>query len=210
MERANEQNRVNPARRKAIERQFTYNLHRTVLNLRKWMVRCDVAANAASQTLTAAQLASVVGIIATSATTSVFMSESFRLRKVSMWSWTATIGTTVDISIKYSDSGNTSGQGGPPCVMNDSSASIDRPAYVTLSPPKTSPMNLWHDSTATNTTSMLTYYSPQQSVMDLEFEFIIDDLGVTVAGPAIAGATLGTIYHHIVATLSPVQPLNSI
>jgi len=170
----------------------------------------DVSANAAVQTLTAAQLASVVGIIATSATTSVFMSDSFRLKRVSMWSWTGTQGTTVDIMLKFSDTGNAAGQGGPPCVALDSSASMDVPAYVTLRPPKQSAQNLWQDCSTTNASPMLSYLSPQLAIMDLEFEFIIDDIGVTVAGPAIGGATLGTIYHHSVATLAAVTPLNRV
>jgi len=178
--------------------------------VRNWKVRMDVTANAAVQTLTAAQLASVVGIIATSATTSVFMSDSYRLRRVSLWSWTATQGTTVDIMLKFPDSGNSAGQGGPPCVVLDSSASMDRPAYVTLKPPRTSAQNLWQDCSASNTAPVLSYLSPQLAIMDLEFEFIIDDLGVIVAGPAIGGATLGTIYHHSVATLQVVTPLNRI
>jgi len=178
--------------------------------VRNWLVRCDVTANAAVQTLTAAQLGSLVGIIATSATTSVFLSDSFRLKRVSMWSWTGTPGTTVDIMLKYTDSGNSAGQGGPPCVEMDSSASADSPAYVTLRPPKDSVQNLWQDCAAGNTAPILSYLSPQLAIMDLEFQFIVDDIGVTVAGPAIAGATLGTIYHHSIATLLPVTPLNRV
>lgn len=170
----------------------------------------DVTASASVQTLTAAQLCSVLGIIATSATTSVFLTDSFRIKRVSMWSWSGTPGTTVDIMLKFPDSGNSAGQGGPPCVTMDSSASADCPAYVTLRPPRQSVQNLWQDASATNTAPMLSYLSPQLAIMDIEFEFILDDIGVTVAGPAIGGATLGTIYHHSVATLQAVTPLNRI
>jgi len=178
--------------------------------VRNWKVRCDVTASASVQTLTAAQLGSVVGLIATSATTSVFMSDSFRLNRATMWSWTGTAGTTVDVMLKFTDTGNAAGQGGPPCVTMDSSASMDRPAYVTLKPPRNSSQNLWQDCSASNTAPMLSYLSPQLAIMDLDFSFIIDDIGVTVSGPAIGGATLGTIYHHSVATLLPVTPLNRV
>lgn len=179
-------------------------------SVRPWKVRMDVSANAAVQTLTAAQLASVVGIIATSATTSVFMSDSFRIRRAQLWSWTGTQGTTVDIMLKYSDTGNAAGQGGPPCVAMSSSASFDRPAYVSLKPPKFSQAGLWQDCSVTNTTPLLSYLSPQLAILDLDFEFIIDDIGITVAGPAIGAGTLGVIYHHSVATLQAVTPLNRI
>jgi len=176
--------------------------------VRTWRIRCDVAANAASQTLTSAQLGALLGIIATSATTSVRFTQAFRLRSVHQWSWTGTIGTTVDISIKLSDTATAGGQGGPPCTIADSSASVEKPAYVGLVLPEDSIFARWQNSSSTN--SFLTYYSPQQSVMDLIFDFFIDDLGTLPAGPAIAGAVLGTIYHQNVATLTVVQPLNGI
>jgi len=178
--------------------------------VRNWRVRCDVTANAATQSLTAANLGALLGITATSATTSVYISDSFRLKRVTMWSWSGTQGTTVDIMLKFPDSGNGAGQAGPPCVIMDSSASMDKPAYVTLRPPKDSAQNLWYDCATTNTTVMLIYLSPQLAIMDLEFEFIIDDLGAAVAGPTIAGATLGNIYHRSTATLLAVTPLNRI
>jgi len=50
--------------------------------------------------------------------------------------------------------------------------------------------------------------------MDIYFEFILDDVGSTSAGPTLAGATAGNIYHKIVttgaATWTAVAPLNSI
>jgi len=178
--------------------------------VRHWNLRYDVSASASVQTLTAAQLASMVGLIATSATTSVFMSDSFRLKCVRLWSWTNTAGTTVDIMLKFPDTGNSAGQGGPPCVKMDSSGSFDDPAFVELKPPKNSTAGLWHDCASTNTTPLLSYLCPQLGTADFDFEFIIDDIGVTPAGPVIAGATLGTIYHHNVATLTAVTPLNGI
>lgn len=178
--------------------------------VRSWKVRFDVAANASNQTLTAAQMASMVGIIATAATTSVFLSDSFRLNRVQLWSNTDTTGVTADVMLKYSDTGNAAGQGGPPCVSMDSSASLDRAAYVQLKPPRNSSQALWQDCSTTNTAPMLVYFSSKNGIMDLDFSFIVDDIGVTVAGPAIAGATLGTIYHHSVATLSAVKPLNGL
>lgn len=178
-------------------------------SVRRWKVRMDVAANAAAQTMTSGHLSQVLGIVATSATTSTFLSDSFRLRRCSMWSWTGTAGTTVDIMLKYVDSGNGAGQAGPPCVRMDSSASMDRPAYVSIKPPRTSAQNLWHDCTTAGT-NFLTYYSPQTAIMDLDFEFIVDDLGAPTAGPTLVSAVAGTIYHHSVLTLSVVNPLNRI
>lgn len=174
----------------------------------KKMVRCDVAANAATQTVSAANLGSMLGVISTSATTSLFMCANFRLTKVEMWSWTATIGTTVDIELKYSDTNTAAGQCGPPQTVGDSSASVDRPAYCMLRPMRSNFFNNWQSVASTNT--MLSWYSPQQAIMDLHFEWFIDDIGALQAGPALTGATTGTIYHHNIATLTAVGPINSV
>jgi len=176
--------------------------------IREWRIRGDVAANAASQTVTAGQLGSYLGIIATSAVASVYISPSFRIKSIQMWSYTGTIGTTVDISLKWSDTATAGGLGGPPQTVADSSASVDKPAYVSLHADKFTVFQQWFNNASAN--SMLTWYSPQQSIMDIVFEFFLDDLGVLVAGPVIAAATLGTLYHHNIATLTAVQPLNSI
>jgi len=176
--------------------------------IRRWTVRCDVAANAASQVITTAGLGGLLGVFATSAVASVYLCNSFRIRKIDMWSYTATIGTTVDINIKLSDTATAGGVGGPPQSIGDSSASIDKPAFVSLTPNNSSVYREWQNSAAAN--SFFSYYSPQQAIMDIHYEWWLDDLGATVAGPVLVGATLGNIYHKAIATLTVVQPLNGI
>jgi hypothetical protein len=50
--------------------------------------------------------------------------------------------------------------------------------------------------------------------MDIYFNFIIDDIGATSAGPALVAATAGLIYHKTfvtgAATWTAVSPLNAI
>lgn len=175
--------------------------------VRNWTIRCDVASNANEQILTTAQLSGLLCVIATGAATSVYMADSWRLKRVDMWSWTPTIGTTVDIMLKYTDNGTAAGQGGPPCTAMDSSASMDVPAFVSLKPPKNSICSLWQDQT-TASFNFLAYLCPQQAIMDLHFQMIIDDIDGLVAGPALVAATVGQLYHHPTGTLTPVQPLN--
>lgn len=172
------------------------------------IVRCDVAASASTQTVTAGQLGGMLGVISTSATTSLYLSQNFRLTKIEMWSWTNTIGTTVDIELKYTDTATAGGQGGPPQTCGDSSASVDRPAYVCLKPLRSSIYSDWQNVASAN--SLLSFYSPQLAIMDLHFEWFIDDIGALTAGPALTGATTGTIYHHNIATLTAVGPINSV
>jgi len=37
---------------------------------------------------------------------------------------------------------------------------------------------------------------PVNSIVDIHYQFILDDIGMTTAGPALIGATAGNIYHH--------------
>jgi len=176
--------------------------------IRPWMVRTSVAASGTEQTLTSFQLASMLGVISTSTTTSVFLTESFRLRRVRIWAITTSYGTPTEVMLKIADAATSGGQSGPPCTVMDSSASIDKPAFCELVIPETSIFARWQDVSSTN--SFLVYLANSEAVMDLHYEFIIDDLGTLVAGPAISAGTLGVIYHKDVATLTAAVPLNRI
>jgi len=176
--------------------------------IRSWRIRCDVAANSATQTLTSANLASLLGIFSTGTTTSVYVSESFRLKEVHLWSWTSTIGTTADVELKLSDTATAGGQSGPPCTIGDSSASTDKPAYAGLRIPLNSIFARWQDVASTN--PFLSYFSNFAGIMDLIFEFIMDDIGTLVAGPTLVAATANVLYHKAVGTLTIIEPLNGI
>jgi len=177
-------------------------------SIRKWIIRCDVAANAASVVYTTAGMGAMLGVFATSSVASVYLCNSFRITKLNLWSWTGTIGTTVDVNMKWSDTAFAGGEGGPPQSVGDSSASVDKPAFCSLVPPRSSVYNLWFNAAAAN--SLLSIYSPQLSILDIHYEFWIDDLGANVAGPVLVAATLGNFYHKAIGSLTVVQPLNGI
>lgn len=176
--------------------------------IRRWTLRFAMAANAASQTLSSSNLASMLGIFSTSVTTSVFITESFRIRRIRAWATTSIVGVSADLQLKISDAGTTGGQSGPPCTIGDSSSSIDKPAFCQLKIPESSIFARWQDVASTN--DFLTYYSDMAGIMDIDFEFILDDLGVLVAGPALSAASPFVLYHKNVATLNVVNPLNGI
>jgi len=176
--------------------------------IRSWRIRCNVSANGSTQTVSSFNLASLLGVFAITATTSAMITESFRIRRFRMWSWTQVQGVGVDIEIKLSDATTAGGQSGPPCTIGDSSASISTPAFVEFEIPSDSIFARWQDVSSAN--SFFSYYSPQTAILDIDFEFIIDDVGSSAAGPAITGATAGNIYHKNIATLTAVAPLNSI
>jgi len=182
---------------------------------RTWMVRANTNATATlSSTIAMNALAGMLGIIATGATTSVFLCDQFRLRRVCAWAPVTTAGTPVTVMLKYADDPASNTQSGAPRTVSDTSISYDRPAYACLEPPKdnTSIFSQWMDSSLT--TNVLAVVLPAGTTIDFYFNFIIDDIGITSAGPTVAGATAGTIYHKAfaagAATITAVAPLNSI
>jgi hypothetical protein len=116
--------------------------------------------------------------------------------------------------LKFVDDPASNTQSGAPKTVQDSSVSYDRPAYCCLEPPKdnTSIFSQWADSSLASQWIFLA--APPGSIMDLHFNFIVDDIGSPSAGPTIAGGTAGTIYHKTFAvgasTWTAVSPLNAI
>jgi hypothetical protein len=182
---------------------------------RTWMVRANTnATSTLSASINMSQLAGMLGVIATGATTSVFLCDQFRLRRVCAWAPVATAGTPVTVMLKYADDPASNTQSGAPKTVSDTSISFDRPAYACLEPPKdnTSIFSQWFDSSLT--TNVLAVVLPAGTTIDFYFNFIIDDIGVTSAGPTLIAATSGVIYHKAfaagAATITVVAPLNSI
>jgi len=182
---------------------------------RTWMVRCST--NATSTTSGVIQmngLANMLGVIAITATTSVYLCDQFRLRRICAWAPVATAGTPVTVMLKYVDDPTGNTQSGAPRTVSDTSISFDRPAYACLEPPKdnTSIFSQWFDSSLT--TGVVACALPAGTIVDFYFNFIIDDIGVTSAGPTLIAATPGNIYHKALgvgaAVLTAVPPLNTI
>jgi len=166
---------------------------------RTWVIRItNGATSTVGTTATIAQLAGMLGVIATSATASQFICDQFRIRRICMWSPVATAGVPVTNEIKWVDDPGSAITAGPPKTCSDSSVSFDRPAYVCLEPPKgnkgaTSIFAQWLDSSST--TAWIQWVAPAGTIVDIHFNFILDDIGNTSAGPTLIGATAGNIYH---------------
>lgn len=179
---------------------------------RNWMIRCSSSAAVAAGVITMANLAGMIGVIATGTTTSQYLCDQFRLRRVCVWGPVATAGTPVTVMLKYVDDPANNTQAGPPKTVSDSSVSYDRPAYACLEPPKdnSSIFSQWFDSSLT--AQVLTVSWPAGSIIDFYFNFIVDDIGSTSAGPTLSGATTGNIYHKNFvlgsSTIGGVSPLN--
>jgi len=168
---------------------------------RSWVLRITNGATATlGTTATIAQLAAMLGVIATSATTSSLICDQFRIRRICMWSPVATAGVPVTNELKWVDDPASTVTSGPPRTVSDTSISFDRPAYVCLQPPKdnSSVFSQWLDSSLA--TPWIQWVAPAGSIVDIHYNWILDDIGNTTAGPTLAGATAGSIYHKSFST----------
>jgi len=182
--------------------------------VRYWKVRGAISAGTFQGSLSNLNLASFMGVIATGATTSVLISDQFKLKRICCWTPCATAGVPVTCQMKYTDDPASNTQSGAPKTVSDTTISFDRPAYACLEPPRdnSSIFSQWWDSSLS--TTMVNVIWPVGTIVDLEYRWIMDDIGVTTAGPTLIAATAGVIYHKLfqagAGTLSAVGALNSI
>lgn len=174
-----------------------------------------VTAAAATSVLTVSQLAAhLVGVIATSATTSALVCDAIRITRVCIWGPVATAGTPVQVSLKWVDDPASNTQAGPVKTATGVSSNINEYAYCCLTPPKDSSsiFSQWAD--ASLNTQWLVVVGPIGSIIQFWGNWIFDDVGNLTAGPALSGATTGNIYHKNMvtggSTIVMANPLNTI
>jgi len=139
------------------------------------------------------ELAAMCGCIATSTTASVLWAQFFRLRRVRAWSPVATAGTPVTIKLVWiSDSGIFES---PNVQVSDTSVSFDHPAHIDTRPPRGSVQDKWHRGD--DTELAFTLSCPVGTVLDLDFEYVMNDNLNAFAGPAISGGALGRMFHKV-------------
>jgi len=163
---------------------------------RRWVIRMtNGTTSTLGATATIAQLGAMLGVICVTATTSSLICDQFRIKRICLWSPVATAGVQVSNMLKWVDDPASAITSGAPRTVSDSSVSFDRPAYVCLQPPKdnSSIFSQWLDTSST--TAWIQIVAPAGSIMDIHYNFILDDIGNTSVGPTIAGGTPGNVYH---------------
>jgi hypothetical protein len=174
--------------------------------VRKFRIRCLATAPQIDAPVRYLDLAALLGIIATSAITSVHMVTAFRMTKVRIWS-PSPFGSvsTSNVSITWDETAADFVT--PPISRSDSSVNPNKPAFVDARPPRGSLADKWHSPGQTDGICIMTY--PTGSIVDFHFEFVLDDAGGPLAGPAIIGGVTGTIYHRSFNSLLP-QSVNGL
>ncbi len=167
-------------------------------------LRCT-ASGAVSAAFNYNQLAGLLGVISTAATTSVFWTNVFRMRRIIIWGPVTTAGTPVAVNLSWDNTAQDFES--PPTKFSDTSISFDWPAFVDQAPPKGSLSSKWHGSAQTDLCFNLD--CPQGSTVEFDFDFVLNDDSIPLVGPVLIGATLGQLYHKSVNNLTP-QGVNAI
>ncbi len=134
-----------------------------------------------------------------------------RIKKIRCLSPVQTQGTSVTLSMQpvTVDTGINSFTAVPELYL-DTSASIDVPAYLSLTPSIRTPFGSWHQARTTNA-PLLTIVAPQGSTMDILFEYII--AANATAAPftrTISAGVAGTLYATNILTNFVPSGVNSI
>lgn len=155
------------------------------------------------------ELASAVtGVIATAATTSVHVAVAIRIRRVDIYFSATAAGTITEAIIDW-DADTGVSVYSPNSSTEATTASIADIKHLSCVPPANSQASMWQ-YVATAATS-LKLSVPASAVVDITVDYVFNDSDSAIAGPALSGATLGTIYHKQPDTnLSVMGNLNTI
>jgi hypothetical protein len=134
-------------------------------------------------------------MMAVSATSCLSYLKAIRIKKVRLLCPVTTQGTSVTCSMQPLASDSSSNNYNcVPEVYLDTSASIDIPAYLSITPSMNTPLGSWHRSINVSS-SLLQITCPAGSTLDILFEFIITtDGSAPVQARTVAGATVGILY----------------
>jgi hypothetical protein len=180
--------------------------------IRNWKLRFVNTGAALAGTIFNNQgLCQMLCLIATSATTTAYLSTVFRIKRVQIWCLPSAVGVpcTVQAFFPNAPTSTDSLISGPPHPVTSTTLSVDRYAYVSLYPQRNSSFEgKWTNVTA-GIVNMLVLTAPADAIVEIDFEFFNDDLGLPTAGPIVSGGVAGGLYHRIINGLT-VQGLNSI
>jgi hypothetical protein len=141
-------------------------------------------------------------MVATSATTLFSTVSCIRLKKIRALSPVTTQGTSVTLGMRPAgvdtalNSFNT-----VPEQYTDTSASLDIPAYLSLTPSVMTPLGSWHYPLTVNL-NLLTLNCPPGTTLDILFEFILRCSEPSPSGytRTVVGATIGQQYGATILT----------
>ncbi len=159
---------------------------------------CASAVNSGVQALDFAQMIYMI----TGTTTANSLLNAIKLNYVEIWS-PATIPSTISIEF---DQNNAGMSGSPSKVYTDTCVSTAIPAHLRVKPPKNSLSGFWIAGPTTSTNNIFTLVAPQNSIVDINVTFTLNDTSASGAARTIGSGTAGNLgIATLVSGLIPVS-----
>ena len=149
----------------------------------------------------------VVGVFATAATTSAHLARSMRMKKIKIYFNATAVGTYTEAIVDWASNGTLDIYSPNSSVEKATMSSADMCVLVAR-PPAGSYASMWLQPDVT--TALLTLTLPAGAIVDYTLQYVLNDSDALLVGPAIIGATLGTIYHSTIGNSTVSGALNSI
>jgi hypothetical protein len=141
-------------------------------------------------------------MIAVTATTLYSTISCLRLKKIRALAPVTTQGTSVSLSMRPAGVDTTNNSFNTvPEQYTDTSASLDIPAYLSLTPSVMTPLGSWHFPITANF-NLLTLNCPPGTTLDILFEFILrcSEPSASIYTRTVVGATIGQQYGSTILT----------
>jgi len=131
-------------------------------------------------------LHSTGGIATVANTTITNWVQSFKIRKLEIWSAPSTQGAASTVSVEWFGFGNS-----PNVEVSDTTLSVSRNAHIVTTPPRQSLCAFWQKATGTGLFSLVL---PAGSILDMDLDLILQDNDALYTVP-VTTATLGNVYY---------------
>lgn len=149
----------------------------------------------------------VLGLFATAATTTAHVARSMRLRKIKVYFNATAVGTYTEAIVDWASNGTLDIYSPNSSVERATMSSADMCVLVARPPPG-SYASMWLQPDVT--TALLTLTLPAGAIIDYTMQYVFNDSDAVLAGPAITGGTLGTLYHAQIGNQTVAGALNTI
>lgn len=159
--------------------------------------------------VTAAELYQVASVALT-ATTSANLFHAIRLRKVEIWgSPDPAVGGETTCKIEWSTNASTNLFSGPGTSVSDTVMGTGKYCHVRSRPPANQLADFWLNGASGGALDIFEFTIPERGILDITIDGVLNYAEPTIAGPAVVGATPGTLFIRPVGGLTPVNPLNT-
>lgn len=172
-------------------------------------VRYICASGTSSTSVTRADLLNVLFFNTAGTTTNYRLCTAVRLKRLHVWTIGNNFGVVATTSVEWLS------ESGPAKLVSDSSIGVSMPGYFTTAPPKDSLAGYWSLDGTNESTILFNVILPADSVVDAEFEVVMQNFIGVKAPTAVTtsnNGTVGTLYTGFLDGVGSgkIAPLSSI